>query len=159
MNKAFAKQDSTRLTETMTQPTREGVLASAHRLGGLIAQASKSDAERTELLLHAGRLIASGSDSFGHDAGAPTSDLNSERADVKQGPLEEVYRLILETVRGRDAHTLEQQLDALAVHLGALVASGCTNDAERGGALHRIESRMSHACLKTSRILAADRGE
>lgn len=159
MNKVIDMHDATRLTETMTQPTREGVLASAYRLGGLIAEVGKSDAERDELLVHVGRLIAAGNVASGQGADVPMSDPNATRDEVKQGPLEEVYDLILETIQGRDALTLEQQLDALSVHLGALVASGCDTDAERGRALHRIESRMARGCLTASRLLVAGRGE
>lgn len=47
MSQTSDTRSSARFTETMTRPTREGVLASAHRLGGLVAEAGKSDAERS----------------------------------------------------------------------------------------------------------------
>lgn len=123
MSNPAAKCDPPPARGPLSRPSRESVLSNAGRLGDLIAAAGKSDAERRELRVHVGRLIAAGNDASGRGADVPMSDSHARSAEVKQGPLEEVYDLILETVQGRDALTLEQQLDALSVHLGALVAT------------------------------------
>lgn len=142
MNKAIDVRDSSDVMGRVSQVPRQRVLVNAYRLGGLIAQVGESDADRLELCAHVGRLVAAGSDTPGCIECRSSEDA-----------LSEIYALMLETIHARDTLTLEQQLEALSVHIGAIIASGFPAADERGTVLRQVEARLSRACSATLRIL------